>query len=78
MGVGEGDKLSALGRQAPQALLRPAWRGCCRPRVFYKPVSRAKWRRPLIEIALEATGGNQAKCADLLGINRNTLRKKIH
>ena len=33
---------------------------------------------PLIEIALEATGGNQAKCADLLGINRNTLRKKIN
>jgi two-component system nitrogen regulation response regulator GlnG len=32
---------------------------------------------PLIEIALEATGGNQAKCAELLGINRNTLRKKI-
>ena len=32
---------------------------------------------PMIEIALEATGGNQAKCADLLGINRNTLRKKI-
>ena len=32
---------------------------------------------PLIELSLEATGGNQAKCADLLGINRNTLRKKI-
>ncbi|UWQ30665.1 sigma-54 dependent transcriptional regulator [Leisingera sp. M523] len=32
---------------------------------------------PLIEIALTATGGNQAKCAELLGINRNTLRKKI-
>ncbi|MFT6121275.1 MAG: two-component system nitrogen regulation response regulator GlnG, partial [Yoonia sp.] len=32
---------------------------------------------PLLEIALDATGGNQAKCADLLGINRNTLRKKI-
>ncbi|MDG2403675.1 MAG: helix-turn-helix domain-containing protein, partial [Paracoccaceae bacterium] len=32
---------------------------------------------PLIVIALEATGGNQAKCANLLGINRNTLRKKI-
>ncbi|MBT7908751.1 MAG: response regulator [Marinovum sp.] len=33
---------------------------------------------PLIEIALEASGGNQAKCANLLGINRNTLRKKIN
>ena len=32
---------------------------------------------PLIALSLEATGGNQAKCADLLGINRNTLRKKI-
>ena len=32
---------------------------------------------PLIEIALDATNGNQARCADLLGINRNTLRKKI-
>ena len=32
---------------------------------------------PLIQISLESTGGNQAKCADLLGINRNTLRKKI-
>ena len=32
---------------------------------------------PLIEIALDASGGNQARCADLLGINRNTLRKKI-
>ena len=32
---------------------------------------------PLIEIALDASGGNQAKCAELLGINRNTLRKKI-
>ncbi len=33
--------------------------------------------RPLLEIALDATGGNQARCADLLGINRNTLRKKL-
>ncbi len=33
---------------------------------------------PLIEIALEYTGGNQAKCAELMGINRNTLRKKIN
>ena len=32
---------------------------------------------PLIETALLATAGNQLKCADLLGINRNTLRKKV-
>lgn len=32
---------------------------------------------PLLEISLLAAGGNQAKCADLLGINRNTLRKKL-
>ncbi|GAB4268307.1 MAG: sigma-54 dependent transcriptional regulator [Pararhodobacter sp.] len=33
---------------------------------------------PLLDIALEYTGGNQARCADLLGINRNTLRKKTN
>lgn len=32
---------------------------------------------PLLDITLEATGGNQAKAAELLGINRNTLRKKL-
>lgn len=32
---------------------------------------------PLLEIAMDATGGNQAKCSDLLGMNRNTLRKKL-
>lgn len=33
--------------------------------------------KPLIELALVATRGNQIKCASLLGLNRNTLRKKI-
>ncbi len=33
--------------------------------------------RPLIELSLKATRGNQIKAASLLGLNRNTLRKKI-
>jgi len=32
---------------------------------------------PLIQAVLEATRGNQIKAAELLGLNRNTLRKKI-
>ena len=33
--------------------------------------------RPLISLCLRATRGNQLKAAALLGLNRNTLRKKI-
>jgi two-component system nitrogen regulation response regulator GlnG len=33
--------------------------------------------KPLIKVVLEAAGGNQIKAAGILGINRNTLRKKL-
>ena len=33
--------------------------------------------RPLIRMTLAATRGNQIKAAAMLGLNRNTLRKKI-
>ncbi len=37
----------------------------------------AEIERPLLTACLAATGGNQLKAAKLLGINRNTLRKKL-
>jgi two-component system nitrogen regulation response regulator GlnG len=37
----------------------------------------ARVERPLLKQALEIAGGNQLKAARLLGINRNTLRKRL-
>ncbi|MEM6266081.1 MAG: sigma-54 dependent transcriptional regulator [Pseudomonadota bacterium] len=37
----------------------------------------AAFEKPLFEFALGETGGNQLRAAKLLGINRNTLRKRI-
>jgi DNA-binding protein Fis len=36
-----------------------------------------EFERPLLEFALTQTGGNQRRTAELLGINRNTLRTKM-
>ena len=33
--------------------------------------------KPMIEFILNKVGGNQSKAAEVLGINRNTLRKKM-
>ncbi len=33
--------------------------------------------KPLLEVVMQRTGGNQSKAADWLGINRNTLRRKL-
>lgn len=38
----------------------------------------AEIEKPLIESVLEQTNGNQVKAAKILGINRNTLRKKVN
>ena len=33
--------------------------------------------KPLIKLVLKRTGGNQVRASEILGINRNTLRRKI-
>ena len=33
--------------------------------------------KPLLEFILHKVGGNQSKAAEVLGLNRNTLRKKM-
>lgn len=33
--------------------------------------------KPLLEYVLNRAGGNQSKAAEILGLNRNTLRKKM-
>ncbi|MDN3545289.1 MAG: Fis family transcriptional regulator [Roseateles asaccharophilus] len=33
--------------------------------------------KPLLEVVMQRSGGNQSKAADWLGINRNTLRRKL-
>jgi Fis family transcriptional regulator len=33
--------------------------------------------KPLLESVMHRAGGNQSKAAEILGLNRNTLRKKL-
>ncbi|MEZ4358537.1 MAG: sigma 54-interacting transcriptional regulator [Kofleriaceae bacterium] len=43
--------------------------------LYEKVVGRVE--RPLFDVVLAHTGGNQVKAAEILGLNRNTLRKKL-
>jgi Fis family transcriptional regulator len=47
-----------------------------KPHALHELVLQAV-ERPLLKFAMERTSGNQSAAADLLGINRNTLRKKL-
>jgi Fis family transcriptional regulator len=47
-----------------------------RPHQLHEMVMHAV-ERPLLRFALDRSSGNQSAAAQLLGINRNTLRKKL-
>ena len=50
--------------------------GLLPPKGVYQRIIK-ELETPIIEVSLRACKGNQLKCAELLGLNRNTLRKKI-
>ena len=60
------------------AVALAAWLGAAQPSsgaVYHAAL--AAFEKPLFEHALRETGGNQLRAAHLLGINRNTLRKRL-
>jgi two-component system, NtrC family, nitrogen regulation response regulator GlnG len=71
----EGEGLSAAAERHLRDYFE-AHRGGLPPAGLYDRVLR-EVERPLISLALGATRGNQVRAARLLGVNRNTLRKKI-
>ncbi|CAG0949127.1 DNA-binding protein Fis [Methylophilaceae bacterium] len=46
------------------------------PHAVYEMVLHCM-EKPLLEYVLNRAGGNQSKAAEILGLNRNTLRKKL-
>ena len=47
-----------------------------KPAAVYAMVIKSV-ERPMLEVVLKQAGGNQTLAAEILGINRNTLRKKL-
>jgi len=50
--------------------------GGVEPAAMYEMILRVV-ERPLFETVMREAGGNQSRAADWLGINRNTLRRKL-
>ncbi|MGE5476147.1 MAG: nitrogen regulation protein NR(I) [Bacteroidales bacterium] len=75
MGAVEGEGLSATVERHLREYFNSHGDGLPPPGVYDRVLREVE--RPLISLALEATRGNQIKAAQVLGLNRNTLRKKI-
>ncbi|MDA0701817.1 MAG: nitrogen regulation protein NR(I) [Proteobacteria bacterium] len=71
----DGDSLSAAVERHVRAYFE-AHSGALPPAGVYKRILR-EIERPLLSLSLAATAGNQLRAAHMLGINRNTLRKKL-
>ena len=68
--------LSARGRAALSTRYFGSFdNGLPPPGLYHRILREVEY--PLLSAALAATRGNQIRAADLLGLNRNTLRKKI-
>ena len=46
------------------------------PNAIYQMVIQAV-ERPMLEVVMRQAQGNQLRASEMLGINRNTLRKKL-
>jgi len=88
--VVDADALAPMLEQAPRAAVESGegalgldaaveqWLGAARPpagTIYHAAL--AAFERPLFEAVLRDTGGNQLRAAQQLGINRNTLRKRL-
>lgn len=71
----EGDGLGHSTERHLRSYFLAHGEGLPAPGLFDRVIREVE--RPLIALTLEATRGNQIRAAEVLGLNRNTLRKKI-
>ena len=72
---GPGETLTAAVERHLRVLLAGSTDGIPTRDIYDQVLAEVE--RPLIRMTLAATRGNQIKAAAMLGLNRNTLRKKI-
>jgi len=82
--------LAAGGTQPPLRMSKKSIEDCVRETLtqYFKDLDGAEphslhdmvirtVEKPLLDVVMQQAGGNQSKAAEWLGINRNTLRRKL-
>ncbi|MDT8870966.1 helix-turn-helix domain-containing protein [Komagataeibacter rhaeticus] len=72
---GQGETLAEAVERHLRRFLASGQEGMPMSDIYDKVIAEVE--RPLISMTLAATRGNQIRAAAMLGLNRNTLRKKI-